>query len=177
MKKIFVSIAATGVLVAGAFAASTIVDGQALAQTVDETAVERPDIPKPDDILDEVLADLVTDGTLDQSEADAVKAGLEARHEEVRAELDEWHENNPGRAERDPAMDGMLEDGVLDADELADLPDDHPFNDPDGPAVEFLDDGELSADELRQLGDQRRPHHGDRQRPPNDVEQPASTDA
>lgn len=160
MKKIFVSIAAAGVLVAGAFAASTIVDGQAIAQAVDEPAVERPDIPKPEEILNEVLADLVADDILDQSEADAVKAALEARHEEVRAELDEWREDNPGRFERGFAMRGMLEDGVIDADELAELPDDHPLKDSDGPAAEFLEDGELSADELQQLGDQRRPHRG-----------------
>ncbi|MEA3511914.1 MAG: hypothetical protein U9R51_10810 [Actinomycetota bacterium] len=177
MKKIFVSIAAAGVLVAGAFAASTIVDGQATAQAIDEPAVERPDIPKPGDILDEVLADLVADDTLAQGEAEAVKAALEARHEEVRAQLDEWRENNPGRAERDAAMDGMLEDGVIDADELAQLPDDHPFNDPDGPAAEFLDDGELSADDLRELGDHRRAPHGGDRRPTRDADRTASTDA
>jgi hypothetical protein len=176
MKKIFVSIAAAGVLVAGAFAASTIVDGQAIAQTVDEPTVERPDIPKPEEILDEVLADLVANDTLDQSEADAVRAALEAKHEEVRAQLDELRPEDPGRAERAAAMDEMLEDGVLDADELAELPDDHPFNDPDGPAAEFLSDGELSADELQELGD-RRPRHGGDRRPPRDAGRTASTDA
>jgi hypothetical protein len=177
MKKIFVSIAAAGVLVAGAFAASTIVDGQAIAQTIDEPAVERADIPKPEEILDEVLADLVADDTLDQGEADAVKAALEARHEEVRAQRDELRGDEPGRAERDAAMDEMLEDGVIDADELAELPDDHPFNDPDGPAAEFLNDGELSADELQELGDHRRPPHGGDRRPPGGADRTASTDA
>ena len=178
MKKIFVSIAAVGVLVAGAFAASMIVDGQAIAQTIDEPAVERPDVPKPEEILDEVLADLVADETLDQVEADAVKDALEDRHAEVRAQLDEWRENNPGRGERDPAIAGMLEDGVIDTDELAKLPDDHPFNDPNGPAAEFLDDGELSADELRELGDHRRPHAGDEHRHPGPSgDRTASTDA
>ncbi len=177
MKKIFVSIAAAGILVAGAFAASTIVDGQAIAQTVDEPAVERLDIPKPGEILDEVLADLVADDTLDQSEADAVKAALEAKHEEVRAQLDELRPEDPGRAERAAAMDEMLEDGVLDADELAELPDDHRFNDPDGPAAEFLNDGELSVDELQELGDHRRPPHGGDRRPPRDADRTASTDA
>lgn len=163
MKKIFVSMAAAGVLVAGAFVASTIVDGQAIAQTIDEPAVERPDIPNPGDILDEVLSDLVTDGTLDQGEADAVKDALETKHEEVRARIDEWREDNPGRFERGFkrgfAMGGVLEDGVIDASELAELPDDHPFRGPDGPAAKFLDDGELSEDELRQLGQQFRERH------------------
>lgn len=173
MKKIFVSIAAAGVLVAGAFAVSVIADGQALAQTTDEQAVERPDIPKPGDILDEVLSDLVAEETLEQSQADAVKAALEARYEEARAQLDEWREDNPGRFERGFkrgfAMGGMLEDGVIDGDELAELPDDHPLKDPDGPAGEFLDDGELSADELQQLGQHRRPPRG--------ADETAATDA
>ncbi len=178
MKKIFVSIAAAGVLVAGAFAASTIVDGPALAQIAEapgaETAPdERPDFPKPGDIIDEVLTDLVADGTLDQGDADAVDAAFEARHEEVRGEVEAWREDNPGRFERGFkrgfAMGGLLEDGVIDATELAELPDDHPFNDPDGPAADFLADGQLTEDELQQIREQ---HHerraGDRS---------ASTDA
>ncbi|MEA3501489.1 MAG: hypothetical protein U9R47_01835, partial [Actinomycetota bacterium] len=140
MKKIFVSIAAAGVLVAGAFAASTVIDGPALAQTTEVPAAEapgdeRPDIPTPGDILDEVLGDLVADGTLDRGEADAVKSALESRHEEVRAQLDEWRADNPGRFKRGFhrgfAMGGILEDGVIDADELAELPDGHPLKDPD----------------------------------------------
>lgn len=160
MKKIFVSIAAAGVLVAGAFAASMIVDGQALAQTDDSPVAERPDIPTQGDILGEVLGALVADGTLDQGQADAVKAALEAKHEEVRAQFGEWREDHPARFERDLNMGGIFEDGVVDADELADLPDDHPLKDPDGPAAEFLDDGELSTDDLRELGRQRHPHRG-----------------
>lgn len=162
MKKIFVSIAAVGVLAVGAFAASTIVDGQALAQTADDPAVERPDIPKPGDIRDDVLSDLVADETLNQSQADAVRAELEARHAEARAQRAEWREDHPGRPGHGIArgldMRSLMEDGVIDSDELAELPDDHPFRDSNGPAAEFLDDGELSEDELRDLGEQRREH-------------------
>ena len=163
MKRIFVSIAAAGVLVAGAFAASTIVDGAALAQTTEAPGAEapadvRPDFSKPGEILDEVLRDLVAEGTLDQGDADAVRTAVEARHEEVRAEREAWREENPSRFERGFrrgfAMGGLLEDGVIDATELAELPDDHPLNDPDGPAAEFLADGQLTQDELRQLGEQ-----------------------
>lgn len=175
MKKIFVSIAAAGVLVAGAFAASTVVEGQALAQTTAPAAVEsdeapgdaRPDFPKPGDILEEVLGDLVAAGTLEQGEADAVQAALEARHEEVRSEIEAWREANPGQFERGfkrgISMGGLLEDGVIDADELAELPDDHPLKDADGPASEYLADGQLTEDELKQLGDQfRQRRSGDR---------------
>ena len=163
MKKIFVSMAAAGVLVAGAFTASTIVNGPALAQTTEASTTEaptdgRPDFLRPAEIVDEVLAGLVADGTLEQGDADAVMAALEARHEEVRAEMEAWREENPGRFERGFkrgfAMGGLLEDGVIDATELAELPDDHPLNDPDGPAAEFLGDGQLTEDELKQLGEQ-----------------------
>jgi hypothetical protein len=165
MKTIFVSIAAAGVLVAGAFTASTMAGGPALAQTAETPsteapAEERPGFSKPGEILDEVLGELVADGTLDQVDADAVKAAYEARHEEVRAEIEAWREENPGRFERGFkrgfAMGGLLEDGVIDATELAELPDDHPLNDPDGPAAEFLSDGQLTEDELKQLGEQLR---------------------
>ena len=171
MKKIFVSIAAAGVLVAGAFTASTMVDGPALAQTTGATtteapADERPDFAKPGEILDEVLADLVADGTLDQGDADTVKAALETRHDEVRAEMEVWRAENPGRFERGFkrgfAMGGLLEDGVIDAAELAELPDEHPLKDPEGLAAEFLTDGQLTEDELNQLGErlhERRAGH------------------
>jgi hypothetical protein len=163
MKKIFVSIAAAGVLVAGAFTASTVVDGPALAQSTETPSTgapvgDRPEFPKPGDILDEVLGDLVADGTLDQGDADAVEVAVQARHEQVRAEMEAWREENPGRFERGFrrgfAMGGFLEDGVIDAAELAELPDDHPLNDPDSPAAEFLADGQLTEEELRQLGEQ-----------------------
>jgi hypothetical protein len=175
MKRIFVSIAAAGVLVAGAFAASTVVESPALAQTAVPTAVAsddattdaRPDFARPGDMLDEVLGDLVSDGILDQGEADAVKAALEAKHEEVRAEMEAWREENPGRFERGFkrgfGVGGLLEDGVIDADELAELPDDHPLKDADGPASEYLTDGQLTEDELKQIGDQfRQRRAGDR---------------
>lgn len=175
MKKIFVSIAAAGVLAAGAFAASTVVESPALAQVAMTTATEaddvqtngRPDFARPGEILDEVLGDLVTEGTLDQRQADAVKAALEAKHEEVRAEMEAWREANPGRFERGFkrgfAMGGLLEDGVIDANELAELPDDHPFKDADGPAADYLADGQLTEDELQQMGEQFHRHRvGDR---------------
>jgi hypothetical protein len=173
MNKIFVSIAAAGVLVAGAFAASTIVGTPAQAQTgvnavaeADEVdASARPHFAGPGEILDEVLADLVAEGTLDQGEADAVKAAVEAKQEEVHAEREAWREENPGRMERGFrrgfVMGGLLEDGVIDADELAELPDDHPLNDPDGPAAEYLTDGRLTEDEVKAMGEQYRQRRAD----------------
>lgn len=66
-------------------------------------------------------------------------------------------------------MAEMLEDGVIDAGELAELPDDHPLKDPNGPAAGFLEDGELSVDELRELGDHRRPPRDDDRADSTDV--------
>ena len=168
MKKIFVSIAAAGVLVAGAFAASSVVDSPAHAQTAVTAAVEsddaeadgRPDFARPHDVMDEVLGALVADRTLTQSQADAVEAAFETKHEEVRAEMEAWREEHPGRFERGfkrgLAMGGLLEDGVIDAGELSELPDDHPLKDADGPAADFLADGQLTEDELKQMGEQLR---------------------
>jgi hypothetical protein len=51
----------------------------------------------------------------------------------------------------------MLEDGVIDAAELAELPEGHPLADPDGPAADYLDDGELTADELAEIRAKFRP--------------------
>ena len=172
MKKIFVSITAAGVLVAGAFAASTIVGTPAEAQVAANAAIEtdevevpaRPGSAGPGAILDEVLGDLVADGTLDQGEADAVKAALEAKHAEVRAEMEAWRDENPGRFERGFkrgfGMGGMLEDGVIDAAELAELPDDHPLKDADGPAAEYLADGQLTEAELKAMGEEFHQRRG-----------------
>ena len=51
----------------------------------------------------------------------------------------------------------MLEDGVIDATELAELPEGHPLADPQGPAADYLDDGQLTEDELAELRSQLRP--------------------
>lgn len=95
-------------------------------------------------ILDDVLADLVDDGTIDQGQADAIVEALTAKAEELKAE----------RQELRVLIEDLLEDGVLSADELAQLPEDHPFNDPDGPYADALEDGELTIEEIRE----ERPH-------------------
>lgn len=40
---------------------------------------------------------------------------------------------------------------MITADELSQLPDDHPFNDPDGPFADALADGQLTRDELAEV--------------------------
>ena len=97
-------------------------------------------------VLQDVLDGLVDDGTLTQDQADAVTDGVENRLEELRTERDALREQ----------MRTFLEDGVLSADELAELPEDHPLRNLD----QFLEDGQLTQDELRQLRPLGRGFHG-----------------
>jgi hypothetical protein len=165
LKKTLTALLAALVLVAGAFVATAIAGGAATAQTDDDsTNQERPDLPNRGAIVDEVLTDLVTDDVINQGQADQIAAALKARAEEVRAEMQQWRDENPGRFERGFRrgfhLGGLLEDGVIDADELAELPDDHPLKDPNGPAAKYLDDDQLTMEELQQL---RQELHAQRQ--------------
>lgn len=151
MKRLIASVAAAGILVAGAFVASTATNSSAEAQTSEDgttqEAPEHRDRPEKGAILDEVLGELVDDGTIDQSQADAVKAALQAKFEEIR-------ENRPDRGDRDHRrgrlrgqIEDLLEDGVISADEIAELPDRHPFKNADGPFAELLEDGQITQAE------------------------------
>lgn len=147
MRKIVASIIAGGLLVGAAFAAAAVSGGPASAQE-DDTVEPTGRSWRPGHILEEVLADLVEDGTLSQDQADAVTEGLQAKVEELR-------EDHPGLG-RHPLrrafrLGALLDEGVITADELAELPDGHPLEDPDGPAAEYLEDGEITADEFRSL--------------------------
>jgi hypothetical protein len=168
MKKTLTALLAALVLVAGAFITTTIAGGAATAQTTENVSTdqERPDFPKRGEMLDEVLADLVTDDVINQGQADKIAAVLKAKAEEVRAEMQQWREENPGSGrfgrgfKRGFHLGGLLEDGVIDSDEIAELPDDHPLKDPNGPAAKYLDDDQLTMDELQQL---RQELHAQRQ--------------
>jgi hypothetical protein len=88
-------------------------------------------------VLSDVLSGLVGDGVIDQGQADAILEAVDARHEELRAERQRLREQ----------LRGFLEDGTLSADELAQLPEDHPLRNLD----QYLEDGQLTLEELRQL--------------------------
>jgi len=88
-------------------------------------------------VLGDVLADLVDDGTINQQQADTIEDALEQRVSDLRTEAQRLREQ----------MREFLEDGALSADELAQLPEDHPLRNLD----DYLEDGQLSQDELRQL--------------------------
>ena len=159
MKKMIAALAAAGVLVAAAFTASVVTDGGvASAQVPDEgtTTVERPERGEP---FREVLDELVVAGTIQQDQADAIDEAMKAKFEELRESGEGFR--GPGRRGFGGGheLGGLLEDDIISADELAELPDDHPFNDPDGPAADYLDDGQLTREELREIHEQAREQH------------------
>lgn len=91
-------------------------------------------------ILEDVLSDLVEDGTLDQNQADAVVEAVDAKAAELRASA----QNIRGMIAR------LFEDGVLTAEELDQLPDVLPFNQLERILGDALDDGELTLEEFRE---------------------------
>jgi len=159
MKKILVSLVAAGVLVASAFVASSVTSSPADAQTTDATVTEQSERPERGAILDEVLSGLVSDGTINQSQADAVKGAIQ----EKRAELkEEFGDRGPrARAQRRGVLRGLLADGVISAEEIAELPEDHPLRTGESPLSELLeDDGQITRGELQAF---REAHRAERE--------------
>ena len=103
--------------------------------------------------LDSVLADLIEDGTITQTQADAIIAAVEERRSAARATREEFK----------ALLDAFWDDGVLTADEIAQLPNADRITAADGPFSEALSDGQITKDEIRELkgrGSGRRGHHG-----------------
>ena len=166
MKKVLAALAASGVLVAGGFATAAIsTPTTAIAQeSVDEAPTEGTDElvrPNRGAILTEVLDELVTDDVITADQAEQIAAALQAKHEELR---EQFGDRRRGRGfHGDFGLRGALEDGVIDLDELAELPEDHPIFDEDSPFAPYLEDG-LTADELEELRGQLGPRDGSRGR-------------
>ena len=91
-------------------------------------------------ILEDVLSDLVEDGTIDQSQADAIVEAVDAKAAELRASAEPFR----GLIAR------LFEDGVLTAEELEQLPDVFPFNQLERILSDALDDGEVTLDEFKE---------------------------
>lgn len=91
-------------------------------------------------ILEDVLSNLVEDGTIDPSQVDAVVEAVDAKAAELRASA----QNIRGMIAR------LFEDGVLTAEELDQLPDVFPFNQLERVLGDALDDGELTLEEFRE---------------------------
>ena len=148
MKRLIASVAAAGILVAGAFVASTATNSPAEAQTPEDTTTqERPERPEKGAILDEVLGELVSEGTISEAQATAVKEALEAKHEELKENRPDGERKGHRRGHLRAQVENLLDDGVISAEEIAELPDGHPFNNDDGPFAELLEDGEITQAE------------------------------
>lgn len=158
MRRIAMSIAAAGVLVAGAFVASTLTNGQATALTGDAQQTDFRFGDGAGAVLEDVLGDLVEAGTLTSDQAVAVKEAMLAKREEIRAEREALREAHEAIREQ---IRGFLEDDVIDADELSQLPEDHVLRDEDGPFADALEDGEITRAELQEVRIRRhfRRHH------------------
>jgi hypothetical protein len=155
MRTFVAAVAAAGLLVGAAFLANVASSGEAAAQesTPDET------LQSPSGFLQEVLDDLVAEGVLTESQKEAVV-------EAVRERAEEFDGKRPFRRGFHHGFRGgfqlrdLLDDGVVDAEELAELPEGHPLTDPEGPAAEYLDDGQITRDELNELREARRAERG-----------------
>lgn len=164
MKKILASLAAASLLVAGGVTTAVVSGGsvataqEAPGETPGTSTDETRTRPDKGAILDEVLDQLVTDGVIDSDQATAVKDALTSKAEELRANRPErGHHRGPGNG----IGRELLEDGVISADELAELPEGHPLTDPDGPFGEYLEDGQITQDELEEARAQLEEQFGD----------------
>jgi hypothetical protein len=132
-----------GLLVGSAFIAGAAIPDVAGAQENQDQGTEKNDERFGQwrgAIFEEVLVDLVAAGTITEDQRDEITEAVVAKAEELRAQHQEL------RAQ----IAGFLDDGVISAEELAQLPDDHPFNDPDGQFGDALEDGELTREEIRE---------------------------
>lgn len=167
MRKILAALAASGVLVAGAITAAAVTDsGVAVAQetTEGEATTEAPARPERGQHMDEVLGGLVEDNVITQEQANQIKAAFEEKAAELREEFGDRGRRAPGFRDgfrRGFDIGGLLEDGVIDADELAELGSGHPLNDPEGPAADYLDGG-LTQEELQEIREQQHERRGAR---------------
>jgi len=93
------------------------------------------------DILNEVLAKLVADGTITQAQADAITNGVKDKLAERQATLQELRKQWQETATK---LKTFLEDGVITSDELAQLPADNPIAN----FEDILADGQITQEEL-----------------------------
>ncbi|MEZ5175473.1 MAG: hypothetical protein R2823_04625 [Acidimicrobiia bacterium] len=163
MKRIIASVVAAGVLVTGAVVAASVISSPASAQD-DGTTTEQADRPDFVPPLEQALSDLVDDGTITQAQADTILETVKAKREELREKRPGWvdHRRRHMRRHLHRQIADLLEDGVISADEIADLPERHPFRNEDGPFAELLEDGQITQAEWDAFIAQRKAEHEDR---------------
>jgi hypothetical protein len=91
------------------------------------------------DLLADVLADLVSNNTITQSQSDAITQGLEDKVTQMRADMEA----------RRTVIEGIVADGVITQDEISQLPADDPLR---AAFDSIADDGQITLDQLRNLG-------------------------
>ena len=110
--------------------------------TVDGVAHAHPG----DDLLIDVLADLVSNGTITQAQSDAITDALQAKVDEQIAEMEARREEMRQTME---SLQTFLEDGTITQDEINTLPEDNPLR-------EVFDsiatDGSVTLEQLQNLG-------------------------
>jgi len=144
--KIVASLVAGGLLVGAGFVTS-IVSSPATAAAQEESVGNRDNgfFTRGLEFLSDVLSDLVGEGTIDQSDADAVLDAVTDKADEIKEEREAIRE----------ALETALEDDVLTEQEALDagVPEDHWIF-----TAEALDDawedGQLTSEEIREA----RPH-------------------
>lgn len=142
--KIVASIVAGGLLVGAGFVTSVVSSPSIASAQEDAGDSEDKGLRhRGFEFLSGVLSDLVSEGTIEQSDADAVLAGVEDKAAEIKAEREVTRE----------LTQELLEDDVITEDEATQLPDDHPFF--NEKFDEAWEDGELTTEEIREI----RPHH------------------
>ena len=148
MRKTIAAIAAGVLIIGGAAVASAQVD--------ESTDTPVREMTKGDHVAD-VLAELVEDGTITQSQANAITEAFEAKRAEFQAMREER------RAEREAARAALEEawaDDVLTLDEVEGLPFADRLTDPEGPLAEAWEDGELTKEEAQEAREEFGPRRG-----------------
>ena len=103
------------------------------------TTTSGPHLGFADDLLQSVLSNLVTKGTITQAQSDAITQGLQ----------DEITQRQADAQARRTLIEGFIADGVITQDEINKLPADDPLR------VAFdsiANNGQITLDQLRNLG-------------------------
>ena len=133
-------------VIVAAVIAVMLIGGASIAVAQTDDAAEGP-VARVAGFIEDVLDGLVSDGTLSEEQATAVADAFDTAREERQAEREARRAERQAIAEQ---VQAALEDGVITAEELAELPD-GPWNDSEGPLADALEDGEITQEELDEL--------------------------
>lgn len=139
-KRIIAATVAGGLLIGAGFVTSAVsAPGTAAAQDDSSDTDAVGTMPRILGFFQDLLDQLVGDGTITQDQADAIADAAQEKAGQIRDEREAMHE----------LMQQLLEDGVITEEEAAQLPDDHPFF--DEAFDEAWSDGELTIEEIRSI--------------------------